>query len=238
MPLRLRLLLPPLLLACLANPVLFGLPPALALNPAPSAASPSDRGSKETGTPATIDRLRDENRTLEAEVKLAVVPQVYLLLDLAKRSLQFKSRGIELHRIEISSWEAVGASRVDPPHGVFRLRMRPAVERPIVVPEPGKDPDTEPIDLSDMPAEYVLIFDPGLTLTVAPPAGSHPWLWVRGRIREGWLRLKSRLVWRNDSLVTPPVTFLRLTLSKEESRSLAWSLTDGMPLLIGATSAP
>lgn len=231
----LRPCLPPtLFFACLAGSVLFGSLHAPALNAAPS----SDPGFKETGTPATIDRLRDENRTLEAEVKLAVVPQVYLLLDLAKQSLQFKSRGIELHRIEISSWETVGASGANAPRGVFRLRMRPAVDRPVVVPEPGKDPDTEPINLSDMPAEYVLVFDPGLTLTVAPPAGSHPWLWARSRIREGWLRLKSRLAWRNAPPVTTPVTFLRLTLSKEESRSLAWSLTDGMPLLIGAATDP
>jgi hypothetical protein len=223
MSLRFRLL-PALLFIVLC----LSAPPAPDAAPAPSPSK--DRTAQE---PGSIDRLRDENRTLEAEVKLAALPQVYLMLDLAKRSLQFKSRGIELHRIEIQSWEAVGDPDTGALRGVFRLRARPAVDRPRVVPEPGKDPDTEPINLADMPADYVLAFDPGLAVTVAPPAGQHPWLWVRSRLREGWLRFNGRFA----AQTPPPVMFLRLTLSKEESRSLAWSLTDGMPLLIGATTS-
>lgn len=181
--------------------------------------------------------VREANRVLEEEIKLAALPQIYLLLDLSARSLQIKGRGIELHRIAVLSWDAAGNK--ENWGGAYRLRGRPIVERPKVQPAPDKDQNTEqaePINLSDMPAEYLLQFDPGLLVNVGPPAGEHPWLWAKNRLREGWRRLS---VWTGRNGDTQlPNRVLRLTLSQDQARSLAWSVTDGMPLLIGSVTAP
>nr|MBI3613191.1 hypothetical protein [Nitrospirota bacterium] len=181
--------------------------------------------------------VRETNRVLEEEIKLAALPQIYLLLDLTARSLRIKGRGIELHRIEVLSWDTAGGEAGW--GGVYRLKARPLVERPKVQPAPGKDQNqesAEPINLNDMPAEYLLQFDPGLLVNVGPPANEQPWLWVKNRLREGWRRLSAWTDRSGDRQV--PSRVLRLTLSQEQARSLAWSVTDGMPLLIGTATAP
>ena len=181
--------------------------------------------------------VREANRVLEEEIKLAAAAQIYLLLDLSARSLRIKGRGIELHRIEVLSWDAAGNE--ESWGGAYRLKARPVVERPKVQPVPGKEQNqepAEPINLNDMPAEYLLQFDPGLLVNVGPPAGEHPWLWAKNRLREGWRRLSA---WAGGNGGTqPPGRVLRLTLSQDQARSLAWSVTDGMPLLIGSATAP
>jgi hypothetical protein len=100
------------------------------------------------------------------------------------------------------------------------------VDRPKT--KPGEDATEHPIDVSDMPAEYHLALEPSLLVAVIPPAQNHPWLWIRGRMREWW----SRAVSNGSS------PWLRLTLLPESARSLAWSVTEGMPVLIGRTTLP
>ncbi|MFM8552854.1 MAG: hypothetical protein ACKOCD_11205 [Nitrospiraceae bacterium] len=191
------------------------------------AAAPAPNGTDD------LTLVREANRVLEEEIKLAAAPQIYLLLDLSAKSLQIKGRGIELHRLEVAAWEATDGNAGW--GGAYRLKARPLVERPKVQPVPGKDQDTEPIALGDMPAEYLLQFDPGLLVNVGPPVADHPWLWVKNRLREGWRRLSA---WAGRNGEPPaPSRVLRLTLTPDQARSLAWSVTDGMPLLIG-TAAP
>lgn len=173
------------------------------------------------------EALRETTKVLEEEIKLAARPQVYLSIDLPERTIFIKGRGIELHRLPITAWRVCGES---PSGGVYRLRERPPVERPRTI--SPDDPSLDPIELHDMPAEYVLAFLPNLTVTVAPPAGEHPWLWVKSYLREwgnlliSWVRRRSGFQGESERVR------LRLTLSQEAAQSLAWSVTDGMPLLI------
>lgn len=180
--------------------------------------------------------LREANRVLEEEIKLASVPHIYLLLDLSADSLQIKGRGLELHRIDILSWHASGGEARW--GGPYRLKARPPVERPKIQPAQDKEANSEPaepINVNDMPAEYLLEFEPGLLVNVGPPVGEQPWLWVKNRLREGWRRLAVKL--GQAGAAPAPDRVLRLTLSQEQARSLAWSVTDGMPLLIGSVTA-
>jgi hypothetical protein len=87
-----------------------------------------------------------------------------------------------------------------------------------------------------MPGEYDLVFDPPLAIFVGPPLREQPWLWGRSRWREWRTRLASWLGLVPAQDRSAPL--LRLTLSAEAARSLAWSVTDGMPLLIGRTTVP
>jgi hypothetical protein len=163
--------------------------------------------------------LREANRTLEQELKLAGRPQIYLVLDLSEGVLLIKGRGLELYRFGILHWElSAGAELAH----IFRLQARPAVRRPELA--PGEDAAETVISLDDMPAEYLLAFEPNLWLAVTPPAFEQPWLWARSRLRE----LGSRL----GAVKGPAPVRLRVTLTKDDVRSLAWSVVEGMPLII------
>lgn len=174
----------------------------------------------------------EANRLLEEELKLAARPQIYLVLDLAGRVIQVKSRGIELQRLLISEWRQVGEGSLA---GVFRLRARPAVTRPKAAPA---DPTSVPaIEVQHMPDRYDLIFDPGLVVSVGQSARERPWPWVRGMVEEWWGRLAGLF---GISVQADRATDVRihLTLAQEVAQSLAWTMTDGMPMIIGRPAPP
>ena len=197
-----------------------------ALPPSPSA--PTSQSGGQAGEP---DGLREANRILEEEIRLAARPQIYLLLDLPDRAIAIKGRGIDLHRLPITAWQTVEERAMA---GVYHLHARPQVVRPKV--PPPRDPTQDAIELKDMPEAYELLFDPTLAVTVAPPFQERPWLWVKSLMRNSWLGVASwiRSAAAIDEKVTSPC--LRLTLSVEAAQSLAWSVTDGMPLLIRRTT--
>ena len=196
----------------------------LSLSAPALAVEPSSHGSVKGND---LDALREANRVLEEEIKLASGPRVYWLLDLSERVVTIKARGVELHRFPILAWHMAGGGSVAE---LFRLRARPSVARPKAT--SGDEASQELVELQDMPAEYELVFDPLLTLFVAPPGHERPWLWARSRLREWFTRFAS---W-GRSVVVPSQKAagprLRLTLSREAAQSLAWSGTEGMPLLI------
>jgi hypothetical protein len=177
------------------------------------AAPPQTSSVGEAGT------LWEANRALEEELKLAARPQLYLVLDFPEGSVLVKGRGLELHRLRLVQWEVsseIGLTLT------FRLQARPPVSRPKLA--PGEDPAETVINLDDMPAEYVLVFEPNLIVSVAPPASEQPLLWARSRLRE-WGSRFGRVAGLSPFRV-------RLTLAKDDVRSLAWSVVEGMPLII------
>lgn len=193
--------------------------------------SPSAPTSQSGGRAGDQDILREANRILEEEIKLAARPRIYLLLDLPDRVIAIKGRGIELHRLPITACQTVEERAMA---GVFRLRARPQVVRPKAA--PPDDPTQDPIELKDMPAAYELLFDPALAVTVAPPRQERPWLWVKSLMRNSWIGMVSWI--RSAAAIDEkaPSPYLHLTLSVEAAQSLAWSVTDGMPLLIRRTT--
>ncbi len=192
--------------------------------------SVSGLASQSGGQAGDPDVLREANQILEEEIKLAARPQIYLLLDLPDHVIAIKGRGVELRRLPITAWQAVEERAMT---GVFRLRARPQVVRPKAA--PPDDPAQDPIELKDMPAAYELLFDPTLAVTVAPPVQERPWLWAKSLMRDSWTKIASwiRSTAATDEKAASP--YLRLTLSVEAAQSLAWSVTDGMPLLIRRT---
>jgi len=174
----------------------------------------------------------EANRLLEEELKLAARPHIYMVLDLAEDVILIKSRGIELHRLLIADWRQRGAGSLT---GVFRLRARPSVNRPKAA---STDTASIPaIDLQTMPDRYNLVFDPDLIISVGQTARERPWPWMKGLAQEWWARLASML---GITLDTDGAAIVRvhLTLAQETARSLAWIMTDGMPLIIGRTAFP
>lgn len=172
--------------------------------------------------------LKEAARVLEEELKLAARPQTYLLIDLGKSAIHIKGRGIGLHYIPIVSWSTGPREDLK---GIHRLVARPSVVRRKI--EPGAGAEQEPISLADMPVDYVLSFRPSLGVTVVPSITGDSLLQsavLLGKV--GWRNVKdwtSRLLTDQSS---EPASHLRLTLSADHAQSLAWSLVDGMPLVI------
>lgn len=200
--------------------ILLGLLVAL-IGPSPATAASMDRSSA----------ILEANKLLEEELKLAIRPQVYLVLDLSASILIIKGRGVELGRLLIRAWNENGKSLA---HGVYRLRARPMVTRPKAV---TTDETVVPaIELQHMPDHYELLFDPGLTILVRPTEESL-WLRVKNALYNGWNRIANRLG-TNDPGSGVLTTQITVTFEREGARSLAWTVTDGMPLLIGPTALP
>jgi hypothetical protein len=114
--------------------------------------------------------------------------------------------------------------------GVFRITARPAVVRRKVAPSVTADQD--PISLADMPIHYRLSMTPPFSLNIAPAAGEAPlgWIWSKGK--RWWRQFKGWVVSFLSNSISPIEPDLQLTLSKEQAQSLAWSLVDGMPVII------
>lgn len=178
--------------------------------------------------------ILEANRLLEEELKLAARPQIYIVLDLAAHVILIKSRGIELHRLPIAEWRQVGEGSVT---GVFRLRGRPWVTRPKAAPADDPHTTVTAIELQHMPDRYDLIFDPGLIISVGQSARERPWPWVRGKVKEWWNRLADMLGMTVDANDAGAFR-IHLTLAQDVAQSLAWTVTDGMPLIIGRTALP
>jgi hypothetical protein len=171
--------------------------------------------------------LQEASRVLEEELKLASRPNTYLVIDLVTQSVHIKARGVALYHIPIV-WAAVENNSLLT--GMFRVTARPAVVRRKI--DPGSTVEQEPISLADMPTYYELSCSPDLTLTVLPTAKDHPLRWLQASGHQIWRQLKQwgRAWLLRDS--NSPRPFLELTLSAEHAQSLAWSLVDGMPVVI------
>ncbi len=184
-----------------------------------------------------LETLTEEIRALEEETKLAASRQVYLLADLINNVIVIKGRGLELYRLPIFSWTGAELGSLN---GSFRLRGRPPVIRPKAVAPPDSSTQPalpEPISLRDMPAEYDLVFDPNLTIAVAPPLHEQPWLRTQSHLREWWQQAFGWVQLGPTSGPRPAGPRLRLTMTREAAKSLAWTVTDGMPLLIAKPAA-
>lgn len=176
--------------------------------------------------------IKEATRVLEDEVKLAARPQTYILIDLATKIIHIKSRGIDLHQIPIISW---ASNSPDHLKGIHKLMTRPAVVRRKI--EPGAGAEQEPISVADMPVDYVLIFPPTLTITVVPSAAEDNLLRGALFLSKAWWRQTKTwagTVFSNQS--SKQNGQLQLTLSGGHSQSLAWSLVDGMAVVIRRAS--
>lgn len=191
-------------------------------------AEPLPKNRLDSENPAV---LREANRVLEEELKLAGRPHPYLVLDLPTQTILVKGRGIELHRLPVLSWHATDELQMK---GVFRLTARPPIVRRKAI--PTDNPEQEPISLKDMPVAFDLQFLPPLAIRVIPQAHENPWQWLTA-IGASWLSSLRNWVTAllsGNSVTTPPT--IRLTLRTEQAQSLAWSVTEGMPLLIRRTT--
>jgi hypothetical protein len=171
--------------------------------------------------------VKEATRVLEEELKLATRPQTYILIDLVENTIQIKGRGVGLHHMPIGRW-SVGTREALT--GIHRLAARPAVVRRKI--EPGKGAEQDPISLADMPADYDLSFASGLTINVASSAAKDSLIQgIAFMGKSWWRRVKNWASAISTGSSTTPA-HLELTVSVDHAQSLAWSLVDGMAIVI------
>ena len=171
--------------------------------------------------------LKEATRVLEEELKLAARPQTYVLIDLVGSTIQIKGRGIGLHQIPIIRWSAELRNELK---GIHRLVARPSVVRRKI--DPGAAGEQEPISLADMPTDYVLSFSPAMTIAVVPSTVGESLLHSAAILGKSWwhnVQYWTSSLFSDSSSTTP---HLQLTISVDHAQSLAWSLVDGMAVVI------
>jgi len=188
-------------------------------------------GAENDGVPDLVINdpasLQEASRVLEEELRLAARPQTYLVVDLVTRRIAIKARGVALHQIPIVAWSG---SASDQMARTFRLIARPPVVRRRI--DPSSTAEQEPIALADMPTRYRVTFTPPFNLEIVPAASEDPFRWAWAQVNDWWRQLGR---WSNlliAGYTSQNEASLRLTLSVEQAQSLAWSMDDGMGLVI------
>lgn len=170
--------------------------------------------------------LQEASRVLEEELKLAARPQTYLLIDLVSGAILIKARGVDLHRLPIAAWSVTDFPRLA---GTFRLTARPPVIRRKI--DPSATTEQEPISLSDMPAEYRLVFTPAMIVDIETSTEGGVKGWIYATSQKVWKQVRAwRQYWGGRSPAEAPI--ISMTLSIEQAQSLAWSTVDGMAVVI------
>jgi len=172
--------------------------------------------------------VQEATRVLEEELKLAARPHTYVLIDLVGNTIHIKGRGVELHHMPIAQWSVGSWEKLT---GIHRLVARPQVVRRKI--EPGKGDEQEPISLADMPTDYDLSFSSGLTINVAPLAAKDNLVQaITFMGKSWWRRVKNWTSMIGTDQPSTSAASLEVTVSVDHAQSLAWSLVDGMAVLI------
>ncbi len=187
--------------------------------------------------------LKEENRLLEAERRLASKKASYLVLDLRRDSgetsgkLAIKNRGIVLRELPLVRYslrkskgfvfEGMALSR----KGAFFPPKRKEIK-------PGKTDGTDEasdaldfLELKDMPTSYRLLFGETFSVSVAATPRDLPskaFYVVRSVLRHLYHSLL--LIW--NRFKGKEVAFLEVTMDKEDAQALYWSSEIGMSVLV------
>jgi hypothetical protein len=173
------------------------------------------------GDPAS---LKEAARVLDVELKLATRPQAYLLIDLVSARVEIKARGMTLYRMSVVEWSGSSSGQMT---DIFRLKARPPVVRRKM--DPSSSAEQEPVSLEDMPMQYLLSFTPSLTVEIIS-VDHNQWIWSQGK--QWWRQLQRWGMTLVGLEQMPTGPSLQLTLSVDQAQSLAWSLVDGMALVV------
>ncbi len=186
---------------------------------------------------ADAQSARSQNQLLEAELRIAQSPQVYVLFDLSGQKVYVKARGRALRELGLKGcrvWGRVSAVSAAPL--IEKSALFPP-KRVVIEPktsESGEDARVEALELKDMPATYTLVTRDRTRIDVRPaPTSTVEWLWsahypVRWYLSRPVLNLWYAL-WKKESF-----TSIEIVLEKEDARALYWSFLEGMNAIVFA----
>ncbi len=181
-------------------------------------------------------------RHLEAELALAQKPALYAVVDLERREVQLKARGVVFRAWPVLSHRLWGGGL---PTLALALEDKDALfapQRPeVALPAPGGDaapaPKAEALEVADMPSRYTLLFPGGVAVVVAPrPEGLAAGLRAFADALVRLAAVPLRTLWSRAT--GEAFAVLELALDEAEARALYWALTPGMPTLFWFPQAP
>jgi hypothetical protein len=114
--------------------------------------------------------------------------------------------------------------------GIHRLVARPSVVRRKI--DPGAAGEQEPISLADMPTDYVLSFSPAMTVAVVPSTAGENLIQDAAILGKSWWHSVQHWTSSFFTESSSSSPHLQLTISADHAQSLAWSLVDGMAVVI------
>jgi hypothetical protein len=168
-----------------------------------------------------------ENRRLAAEADLAATPKPYFVLDLERRLVALKARGMVLFEVAIHEAGFWGRRMAT---GSTAIERRDALARPAI--HPGEEKTQETLDeqileLADMPAAYRLQLAGDVEVEILPLAEGR-WPLLRQRAGIWRWRLTRPLVTLRQRRERHEVTTVFLVLRPEDARRLYWSFFEGL----------
>lgn len=168
-----------------------------------------------------------ENRRLAAEAALAATPKPYFLLDLNRRRVALRTRGMELFELPI---EEAGVWGRPPAVGPTSVVRRDALARPAI--RPGEETTQETLDqqlleLDDMPTSYRMFLAGDVEVQVLSLAGGR---WPRLRQRAEILRwrLSRPLLTLRQRRERHETTTIFVLLKPVDARRIYWSFFEGL----------
>jgi hypothetical protein len=178
---------------------------------------------------------------LEMELSLALSPSLYLRLDVGRRVVEVKVRGMVLDTHEVRAVKFVytnlagaeesealpGLPLVVKSEGVREVEWRQIVAPPTLVPysESAEPPAAKLTAAVIRPDQYEVDLDSGWRLVVGPESPYGPGSRLGRRLVSGW----KRLIGRHGE---PPQPSLVVEMSSEDSRELVHLFADGIPIVI------
>jgi hypothetical protein len=168
-----------------------------------------------------------ENRRLAAEAALAATPKPYFVLDLERRRVALKARGMVLFEVPVDESGFWGRR---PVIGSTAIERRDALARPAI--RPGEEKTQETLDeqileLADMPTQYRLHLAGDVEVEILPLAEGR-WPILRQRARVWRWRLTRPLVTLRQRRERHEVTTILLVLRPDDARRLYWSFFEGL----------
>jgi hypothetical protein len=168
-----------------------------------------------------------ENRRLQAEAVLAASPKPYFELDLERRRILLKTRGMVLLDVPVQEQGIWGRRLAVGPTSVVR---RDALARPAVRTGEDKTPeslDEQLLELADMPAAYRLGLAGEVDIEVLPLATGRWSIW-RQRLDVWRWRLARPLVTLRQRRERRETAAIFLILKPEDAQRLYWTLFEGL----------
>ena len=187
-----------------------------------------------------INKISMENRLLELEAKAAAKPVTYVVLDLISKKMYLKIRGVTLKEFDIADSDTIGIGQLDEFYSLVTVKAIFAPKRKEIKPPAQKKEEkpastTQEADsysVGDMPSNYTLIFDKGLSISISQHFKGGFLLSILNYINKkmGKLWNSSKLLWSH--LKKTPFIKILVVMSKDDAHAFYWALPEKADFII------
>jgi len=187
-----------------------------------------------------IYKISMENRLLELEAKAAAKPVTYVVLDLISKKMYLKIRGVTLKEFDIADSDTIGIGQLDESYSLVTVKAIFAPKRKEIKPPDQKKDEkppttTQEVDsysVEDMPSNYTLILDKGLSISVSQHFKGNFLLSPLNYINKKMGRLwnSSKLLW--SYLKKTPFIKILAVMRKDDARAFYWALPEKAEFII------